>query len=274
MTILRDVVPADCGAVMLKLARGYIRHVHWGQPWQLGSAAFWVEHARESTPPPSYQLGDDLREEVAACILGGYGIPADIALAAFESLRRLGILDANADYSINLVERALQQPLNVGTRKVQYRFARQRAHRLYHALTFLSNDEPPADPLALRAWLLQIPGVGPKTASWIVRNHLASDAVAIIDIHVRRAGVAAGIFDAGWRVETHYDLFEAAFLEWARCGDVSAALLDAYIWATLSGDDQVARDVLGVERLTETPPLFGPSACTRCAGVGTLSQPG
>lgn len=34
--------------------------------------------------------------------------------------------------------------------------------------------------------------IGPKTASWIVRNYRKSDCVAIIDIHIHRAGLLAG----------------------------------------------------------------------------------
>ena len=51
-------------------------------------------------------------------------------------------------------------------------------------------------PVALRDWLLAIPGIGPKTASWIVRNRTGSSAVAIIDVHILRAGTSAGSVQA------------------------------------------------------------------------------
>ena len=49
----------------------------------------------------------------------------------------------------------------------------------------------PQEPLSLREFLLQLHGIGYKTASWIVRNFTGSDDVAIVDIHLRRAGVIA-----------------------------------------------------------------------------------
>ena len=75
------------------------------------------------------------------------------------------------------------------------------------------------------------PGLGPKTASWVVRNHYGSDDVAVLDVHVIRAGVAAGVFDPAWTPGRHYRRMEQLFLAWADQDDVSAADLDAVIWA-------------------------------------------
>jgi endonuclease III len=46
----------------------------------------------------------------------------------------------------------------------------------------------------MRQLLLSIEGIGPKTASWIVRNVMGSDDVAIIDIHILRACTGMGVF--------------------------------------------------------------------------------
>lgn len=117
---------------------------------------------------------------------------------------------------------------------MRYRFPRQRAAYLAVALARLQAQPPPPSARALRGWLLELPGIGPKTASWIVRNHLGSNEVAIIDIHVLRAGIDALVFDRSWTPARHYGRLEAFFLAWARHGGVSAADLNAVIWAERS----------------------------------------
>ena len=180
--------------------------------------------------PETYALGDTLAEEVTACLLGGHGIPADIGLAAFRVIRDSGLLDCEPD--ADALETVLSVPLQISgrDRPVRYRFARQRAQRISASLRVLGATTPPADPLQLRSWLLELPGIGPKTASWIVRNRTACDEVAIIDIHVHRAGLSAGFFCPSWRLPRDYFLFETAFCRVAALGHVSAAALDACVW--------------------------------------------
>jgi N-glycosylase/DNA lyase len=218
----------------------------WGEPHQLGSAAFWVEQARRALPQePSFQLGRSLAEEVLACLLGGHGMPASVALAAFERLRTE--LDLSRPVDEDVVERLLLMPLTIpgtaGPRR--YRFPRQRAARITTAVNRLVADIPPTEPLILREWLLDLPGIGPKTASWIVRNHTGSDAVAIIDIHIRRAGLAAGFFRDHWKLPRDYRLFEEVFLAVAHRGEVPASHLDAYMWFELQRLGRAAAIIYG-----------------------------
>jgi thermostable 8-oxoguanine DNA glycosylase len=78
-----------------------------------------------------------------------------------------------------------------------------------------------------------------------VRNHLGSDAVAIIDIHIQRAGVIAGVFDRRWQPGRDYDLMETLFLAWAAEGGVNAGDLDAVIWSDMSSLGRSAARALG-----------------------------
>lgn len=202
----------------------------WGQIHQLGTAAYWIDQTVRLGEPTSYRLGRTLAEEVAACILGGHGIPAVVGLAAFERLRDHGLLSPPGDR--DAIHAAMHEPLGVPgrVRPIKYRFATQRADRVASALSRLYDHEAPEEPHDLREFLLGFAGVGPKTASWIVRNWTGSDAVAIIDIHVQRAGVAAGFFLAEWQLPRDYAHFERAFCSIARLGGVSPAALDACIW--------------------------------------------
>ncbi len=209
----------------------YLRFV-WGDAASFGTAAYWIAQyllAFGTTRPRHLALGSSLAEETIACLLGGYGIPAEMALAAFLALRREGLLTSPG--SIEAIEEVLRAPLSYGAEHRRYRFANQRAARVAAALKFFSRQPPlPQEPLRLRDALLQLPGVGYKTASWIVRNHTGTDEVAIVDIHLQRAGLAAGFFDSGWRLPKDYLLFERAFLLFAKAGSVPAAGLDMLIW--------------------------------------------
>jgi hypothetical protein len=224
---------------------GWSLQFYWGQVHELGTAAYWMEQTRQRGTPPSYALGDSLAEEVAACLLGGHGIPADIGLAAYGAVRRAGLITTAA--SAEQYEAVLSAPLMVPgrAREVRYRFARQRAQRLAGSLSMLEERTPPREPLALRSWLTELPGVGPKTASWIVRNRFACDHVAIIDIHVHRAGIAAGFFSPSWRLPRDYDTFEMAFCRVAHLGKVSAAALDACMWDQLQQLGRAHKLLLG-----------------------------
>ena len=229
---LRDPGPE----VVLSPAGFPDRTVRWGHGWQVGTAAYWValtENAvRDGRLPDSqarHSIGTDLVEEAAACLLGGHGLPHQVGLAAFEAVRAERML--HRPVTRQAIERVLRQPLRAGSRTVRYRFPAQRAGYLAAALTCLQAQRPPGSARALRDWLLELPGIGPKTAGWIVRNYLGSDEVAVIDIHVLRAGIEAAVFDPSWTPARHYDLLEALFLAWAQHGAVNAADLDAVVWA-------------------------------------------
>lgn len=211
----------------------------WGRSWELGSAAFWVEQVAADTVGGEcrrkHALGRSLREEVVACMLGGHGVPGDVGIAAFAVLRDAGLLDGARPFDLARSRQLLNEPFTVPgrPRPVRYRYHQQRPARIAAALEAMNawaSEVHLLDDVALRDRLVQLPGIGLKTASWIVRNHRGSDRVAIIDVHVRRAGVAAGVFCANWQLPRDYALFESAFLSWAAVGRVSAAELDATIW--------------------------------------------
>lgn len=232
----REPVVLPEGTICLD-ACGQQLEFDWGQPHQLGTAAFWVTQTRERSPALDHRIGErTLAEEVVACLLGGYGLPARIGLAAFRAVRAAGLIATDPAPNCAALERVLSRPLKLdsGRPPVRYRFPVQRAARVACALQRLSEHEVPEDPWELRDWLVGVPGIGPKTASWVVRNWHGTNGIAIIDVHVRRAGLAAGFFLPGWRLPRDYALFEAAFSCVAAIGGVSTAALDARIWRDMS----------------------------------------
>ncbi|WP_245974117.1 hypothetical protein [Bosea caraganae] len=153
----------------------------------------------------------------------------EVNQAAWQRLKTAGALNPPLD--VARIETLLVEPLDVGGRFVRYRFPRQRASRLFEALRRL--DELPVDqlsPLDLRKELITLPGIGPKTASWIVRNWTGTDAVAILDVHVIRAGQMMGLFPERVRLPRDYATLEARFLDFATALRVPASYLDALMW--------------------------------------------
>ena len=66
-----------------------LNSIAWGRHDELGSPAYWAAQAWmwELDEPEHYRLGRTLREELLACMLGGYGIPAEVGLARYRRLR-------------------------------------------------------------------------------------------------------------------------------------------------------------------------------------------
>ncbi len=205
--------------------------VQWGAVDQFYTAAFWKcqteLHIRKSQYT-SHRLGRNLAEEVAVCLLGGYGIPAEMGLLAFDRLRAQGLLKPGVAESV--LQERLAEPFRIGGKSRRYRFYSQKARYLALCLSALEDIPTDCADLELREALMALPGIGPKTASWIVRNHRCSDAVAIIDIHLHRAGQLMGLFPQASEPTRDYLRLEASFLDFCRAIAVKATVLDALIW--------------------------------------------
>ena len=221
--------------------------VHWGRVEAFPSPAYWTYQViarRIEARSINYRLGRTLREEVGACLLGGHGIPARIGLLAFEHLKAKGAFETSSPDEATLRD-WLSEPIEVDSKRIHYRFAAQKARYLAAALQRLTADRSPqSSGRELRDWLLSIPGIGYKTASWIARNWLNADDVAILDIHILRAGVLAKFLDAELTVERHYLELEQQFLAFSKALGVRASELDAVIWWEMMASPRTVATVL------------------------------
>jgi N-glycosylase/DNA lyase len=206
--------------------------VRWGRPDEVFTPAYWADLASRSSKADGFsRVRSQLRREVFFCLLGGFGVKAEVNKAAFNRLAKAGIFKPGRYPSSEEIEPLLRQPLNISGRRLRYRFPRQRAQRIAVAAQYVDSGSPPEnDAHELRAWLLRIPGIGMKTASWIVRNHLGSDAVAILDVHIVRVCQMMNLFDGDLRLPKDYERLERLFLEFAKAIEVPSSLLDAIMW--------------------------------------------
>lgn len=231
--------------------------VPWGAIDAFPSPAYWafqVFAQRVQGNRVNYKLGSTLVEEVAACLLGGHGIPAEVGLEAFRHLKRKGAFDHRSPTEEELVA-WLSEPIAIGHRTIKYRFARQKSKYLAAAFDKLDSELPPlTSGRDLRDWLLCLPGIGFKTASWIARNWLDADDVAIIDIHILRAGQLGGFFDPDLTVERHYLKLEDQFIKLSKALNVRASELDALIWLEMMSSSTTVHDLLASSDQSEIRP--------------------
>lgn len=207
--------------------------IPWGRVEATATPAQWfylVQARKQTHQPIRNRIGETLLEEVGACLLGGHGIPAYVGLASFNALKAFGAFDGTA-WDANVCEEWLKEPLIIDGRKINYRFAKQKAKYLASALKYMANtDVPNTSGKELRNSLMNINGIGYKTASWVARNWLDADDVAILDIHILRAGMLAKFFDPSYRVEKNYLELEEQFINFSNAINVRASELDAEIW--------------------------------------------
>lgn len=216
--------------------REIVGGVRWGDPCAIFTPAYWYTQyiMRDSSKALTrHRIGQTFAEEVAACLLGGHGIPAEVGSAAFERVKKEGLIQGLCDDAV-VLEHLLCEPLQIGSRLMRYRFWKQKARYLASAFGHLRTSELPVDDaVELRNRLTALPGIGPKTASWIVRNWTNSDDVAILDIHVVRAGMLMNLYRHDERVERHYLQMEQKFVTLANRLTIPTSDLDALIWSTM-----------------------------------------
>ncbi len=204
-----------------------------GRTDEVFSPAFWGEMAcaAERGDYGDIRLGADLSEEIAACLLGGFGMPAEMGLAAFHRLKERDLLYPGVP--ADALEAALSEPFAGRLNGRRYRFPHQKAGFLSSSLERLPRLQEHACDLAFRDELATLPGIGLKTASWVVRNRRHSNHVAVLDVHIIRAGRYVGLFAPTMNPARHYRAMEARFIALARALSVRAADLDSAMWQVM-----------------------------------------
>ena len=221
---------------------GDVWEVPWGRHDKFGTAAYWIDQAIRG----GYADDDafetmDLKTATVWGLLHGHGVVAEVANAYLDEVMTL--LKNDEAPSAAAVAEVLAAPIEgFGL----YRYPNRKADFISEAVSRLVSDPPPDEVNALRVYLLQMRGVGPKTAALIESGFRGPHAeVHVNDIHLRRALLLSGVFRAHWDVDQHYDRFEAAFLQYARHGNVPPVALDMCIWELARDAGSEAFDLNG-----------------------------
>jgi N-glycosylase/DNA lyase len=207
--------------------------VPWGSAEYFNTPAYWAVRCHWEEENPDFVTRNSLLREATFCLLGGYGIRYEVNAAAYERFDQQGFFDVvPGTFEEHELRQWLLEPLLVGGRQIHYRFPNQRAGRIAGMCKTLGALQ--ADDLSageLRGALMAIDGIGPKTASWIVRNCRGSDEVAIIDIHLIRACQHMALFPDKLTLPKDYADLEDKFLRFSRAIDVRPSVLDAVMWS-------------------------------------------
>ena len=217
--------------------------VKWGNYTQLYTPAFWKMQyllTNYSDEISSHRLAPTIREEIIMCILGGYGLPSEMGILAFNRLKERSIIKPGI--SFDHIYDSLSSPFILADgRQVRYRFYNQKSKYIHK---FLSRNDIENicvnHDLELREWLLTIDGIGLKTASLITRNLLKSDKVAILDIHLLRAGKLAGVFELSNEYSFDYLTLEKKYLDFCGALEVKPSNMDAIIWLYMKNNTKLA----------------------------------
>jgi thermostable 8-oxoguanine DNA glycosylase len=209
--------------------------VPWGSAGYFNTPAYWAVRCGWEDQNPDFVTRNSLLRETVFCLLGGYGVRYEVNAAAHERVEQEGFFEEPlGTFSEAEIRSWLLEPLLVEGRRVRYRFPNQRAARIAGMCKFRHIFE--ASDLganALREALMAIDGIGPKTASWIVRNCLGSDDVAIIDIHLVRACQHMALFPQKLKLPRDYAALEEKFLRFSRAIAVRPSVLDAVMWSVV-----------------------------------------
>jgi N-glycosylase/DNA lyase len=205
----------------------------------------WTKHHQrfaEIASPREPLDEDSLRRELVFCLLSGHGVRYEHAASAAEILATLAVFDRSRDQvaleqevSSCLSQRAFLPLRRDGSRR-RYRYPTAKARIIAGAVTWVHESDGLVNELtrrhctaSRRTWLCSCPGIGLKTASWLLRNGGWSDDVAIIDVHILRALTEAGVI-AGAELPRDYLRVEQAYLNWCRSLAASPASLDLFLW--------------------------------------------
>lgn len=220
----------------------------WQPSWHLDRwSAAWLEYGeayRERHVSPDVVDEATCRRELLFCLLGGHGISYELAQSASRLLAARGVFgdcDRRGDrlqrYVQDLLGRPWYLPLRTNGTGRRYRYPRRKAALVRQADDWLRETgedllaalrEIP-DEKGRRAWLCECPGVGPKTASWVLRNVGLGQQLAILDVHILRALEQVGRLK-NYRLPRDYDAAEQAFLAWSAELGAPAAAFDLMIW--------------------------------------------
>lgn len=184
----------------------------------------------------------NVEDELLFCLLGGHGVTFELARSAATVLRPLNVFGGEWETAVLEVairgelETAQFEPPRQDGAPRRYRYPRRKARLIAQAAEWVDGCRPLAEGLvalddeaARRDLLCNCPGVGLKTASWLLRNLGLGQELAVIDIHVLRAlGATGRITEA--RLPRDYRAVERCFLAW--CDELKAppAAFDLMLW--------------------------------------------
>jgi N-glycosylase/DNA lyase len=144
-------------------------------------------------------------DEFFFVILGGFGISYELNKSGLTVLKNKDLINEKYFTSASnlvLIENRIRKefskkqftPVTLNGQFRKYRYVETKPKVISEAGYWLWNNcswrlfdkLSELDPLTARAWLCKCPGIGMKSASWLLRNTGFNDDCAVLDIHILR----------------------------------------------------------------------------------------
>jgi len=221
--------------------------IDWRPIWEAHSTTYDVM-VQQMAPADEAAV----QRELLFCLLGGHSVSYELALSATERCAELDVFApqwAPDDLKARLADELGQPqflPRKLDGTLRRYRYPRRKAMLVAAASQWLALCGPLTQALSSldcererRELLCACPGIGPKTASWLLRNLGFAQNLAVLDVHVLRAMASAGLVDQV-NLSRDYEMVEETFLAW--CEDLAAppAAFDLFLWEFQRGRMSVA----------------------------------
>jgi hypothetical protein len=214
------------------------RTTEWHPLWMAFAQAY-----EELVDAPHAADEEAFRDELVFCLLGGHGVTYELTSSVLPVVRRLDIFAAR--WTPGRLERVIARELarpqfeprrSDGSLR-RYRFPNRKARLLVAAREWLLQECPVTlqlrdldDERGRRELLCRCPGIGPKSASWLLRNTGYASELAILDVHVIRAMREYGYAEDGITLPRDYDRLEGSFLAWCGTLDARPDAFDLFLW--------------------------------------------
>jgi thermostable 8-oxoguanine DNA glycosylase len=214
----------------------------WLDGWRALRASYESAAARPAASEAA------LRQELCFCLLGGHAVSYELARSATDVVMALDPF--NPRWSGAELCRAIEGELSAakfdprrrdGSLR-RYRFPARKAALLRSAAAWVGAGAGLGIDLRRsqsegerREWLCGCPGIGPKSASWFLRNTGYAEDLAILDVHILRAMRDAGRLGT-LELPRDYLAVEARFRTWCEEIGASVAAFDLFLWEWQRGD--------------------------------------
>jgi N-glycosylase/DNA lyase len=209
------------------------------EAWQKLRISYEARVAEQVRGEPTEEA---LRSELIFCLLGGFGVPFELALSAAQLVETINPFDGGwdspslQDTLLRELERPQFEPRKKDGTCRRYRYPARKSELLVRARDWVVGRETLAKDLVeepseskRRDVLCECPGIGLKTASWILRNLGLGRDLAIVDVHILHALQSAGRVGAV-RLPRDYFLVEERFCAWCSELGARAAAFDLFLW--------------------------------------------
>ena len=197
----------------------------------------------QAVTPAEVVRNEDVEDELLFCLLGGYGIIEEHGRSAWQAVRRLEPFSEvwRDDDLFTRIMATLElpqfEPRRADGSLRRYRFPKRKAAIIVKARGWVRSRQPLDecllfwdDPKDRRRVLLGCPGLGLKSASWLLRNLGMGDGLAVLDVHLVRALQDAKRIANEIRLPRDYYAVEKAFLDWCHEMNAPSAAFDLFIW--------------------------------------------